>query len=124
MTTYKKQWKNMTSMEKNAFLWAVSDETAGDRLIDRLSDLGREGKNDVPEYTFTMQINGVDVDAERVIERMEQACEYTAAVKSREALEAKFNELSEAFEPIKSILDAAEARLRADLGIEKDSWDY
>jgi hypothetical protein len=109
-------------MEKNVFLWSIAE---GDhRKIDELSERGKSPESKTPSFTFTMQINGVEVDAERVMERMEQACEYTAAVKSREALEAKFNELSEAFEPIKSILDTAEARLRADLGIEKDSWDY
>lgn len=124
MSTYSKQWSEMSPMEKNVFLWAVTSDDERSDMIDILSDLGRKVEGEPPLYTFTMQINGVEVNAKNVIKRMEQACDYTAAVESREALEAKFNELSKAFEPIKSILDTAEARLRADLGIEKDSWDY
>lgn len=123
MSTYSKQWAEMSPMEQNVFLWSIAE---GDhRKIDELSERGKSPESKTPSFTFTMQINGVEVDAKRVIERMEQACEYTADVKTRHAVEDKFRELAEAFQPIKDILGVAEARLAVELGVEKDSWgDY
>lgn len=123
MSTFSKKWQDMTDTEQNIFLWSISGSDPS--LLNELSDKATKFDGIAPFYEFTMHINGVEVDAERVIKRMDDAFEWTVKQHVAEAVKEKFRELSEAFDPVKDVLLKAEKNLSESLGVQKDSWgDY
>ena len=115
MTAYSKPFEEMSEDEKFVIIYAI------DGNLDEV--MAAKGEGDT--YSIDIQVNGVPVSAKKLITRLLEGVSIRSEHLARNMVEDKFNELTETFQPIKDILDAAERKLSADLGIERDSWgDY
>jgi hypothetical protein len=121
MTAYVQSFDKMTEDEKFAIISALGPRNRGDEdLLDKVMAGADEGV-----YTIQMVVNGVEVHAHDFMHRYLDAIEEIAKRKAEEMLREKFQEMTQAFDPIKDMLDAAEKSLAEQFGIERDSWgDY
>jgi len=116
---YVKRFDEMSEDEKFAIIGALGPREDG--ILEEI--MMNAGPNN--EYRIDMSVNGVLVHPELFIARYIESIDELAKRRASVMVRDKFNELTEAFEPIKEVLDRAEKNLAESLGIEKDSWgDY
>lgn len=120
MTDYVQRFDKMSEDEKFAIISALGERTKhADDLLDQVMAGAVDGV-----YTVHIEVNGVEVHAKDFIARYLNAIDSIAERKASEMIEQKVRELTDAFQPIHDVLRDAENKIRTDLGVERDSWDY
>jgi hypothetical protein len=121
MTAYVQSFDKMSEDEKFAIISALGPRGNGDEdLLNKVMDGAEDGV-----YTIKMIVNGVEVHAHDFISRYLEAIDQLAERQAKQMLAEKFNEMTQAFDPIKDMLDAAEKSLAEQFGVKRDSWgDY
>lgn len=121
MTDYVQRFDKMSEDEKFAIISALGNRTNdADDLLTQVMVGTEDGT-----YTVHIEVNGVEVHAQDFIHRYINAIDNVAMRKADEMLREKFQEMAEAFEPIKEMLSAAEESLAQRFGVRRDSWgDY
>lgn len=115
MTDYVQRFDKMSEDEQFALISALGNDDIMSQVIDGADD---------GVYTVKMIVNGVEVNAHNFMHRYIDAIDELARRRAEEMVRDKFQEMTQVFDPIKEMLDAAEANLSEKFGVKRDSWGY